>query len=112
MPPWQSIDLREGAIHLHRVEVLASLEEGDLVAEVAHMRAAARDDDRVGNQIQVPLYQVAANRRKRRQGSVARHVARQRPSSTYIVEELRPRVLARSHEDVAGVCRGLSRTLC
>ena len=37
----QSIDLREGAVHFHRVELLAALKEGDLVAEVTHMRTAS-----------------------------------------------------------------------
>src|SRR5207249_11380340 len=106
VPPGQSIDLGERSIHLHRVELLASLEEGDFVAEVAHVWAAARDDDRVRHQVQMPLDQVAPDGRKRRERPLVRNVSEGWRSSPQVIEELRPGVLAGSYEDMVGMRRG------
>ena len=43
--PRQSVDLGERVVHALRVERSPTVEEGVLVAEVAMLRAAARDDD-------------------------------------------------------------------
>ena len=47
VPAGQPLDLRERVVDRLRVERPAALEERVLVAEVAVVRAAARDDDRV-----------------------------------------------------------------
>jgi hypothetical protein len=60
----QPVDFRERVINELRVELFPALEEGDLVAEVADVRAAARYHDRVRDQVQVPLDQVAADWRQ------------------------------------------------
>jgi hypothetical protein len=43
----KALDLGERLVHALRVEAAPALEEGVSVAEVAMVRAAARDDDRV-----------------------------------------------------------------
>ena len=67
MAAGQPLDLRERGIDRLRVEGLSAFEERFLVAEVADVRAAARDDDRVGHQVEAPLDQIAADRRQARQ---------------------------------------------
>ena len=79
----QPIDLGERVVDALRVEGLAALEERVLVAEVAVLRAAARDDDRVGHEIRAAADQVAADRRhpieraaRRRDVALERRAAR------------------------------------
>ncbi len=59
--PGQALDLPQGGVDGLRVKRSAALEEGVFVAEIAVVRAAARDDQRVGHQVEVTLDQVAAH---------------------------------------------------
>ena len=63
MPARQPIDLGERVVHALGVEGSAALEERVLVAEVAVLRAAARDDDRVRDEVRAAADQIAADRR-------------------------------------------------
>jgi hypothetical protein len=63
----QAIDLRERFVDGLRIEGPPALEERLLVAEVADMGAPARHHDRIRNEIERPLDQIPANRRKIRQ---------------------------------------------
>ena len=54
MPARQPLDLGERVVDALRVERSAALEERVLVAEVAVLRTAARDDDRVGHEVAAP----------------------------------------------------------
>lgn len=60
----QPLDLCQRLVDALRVEGTAAGEEGILVAEVAMLRAGARDDDRIGYEVAAPLDQVAADRRQ------------------------------------------------
>ena len=64
MTAGQPLDLGERRIDGLRVEGASAFEERLLVAEVAHVRAAARDDDGVRDEIEPSLDQVAPDRRK------------------------------------------------
>jgi hypothetical protein len=103
----KAVDLRQCRVHGLRVELLAALEEGDLVAEVADVRTAAADDDRVGYQVAVAVDQVAPDRRHAEQGALAGDVARRRAAGAQVRQEAGPRVLAWPEEDRVGVERGL-----
>ena len=63
MPPGQPLDLGQRRIDGLRVERSAAFEERLLVTEVADVRTAARDDDGVGDEIALPLDQIAPDRR-------------------------------------------------
>src|SRR5262245_14872806 len=65
MPSRQPFDFRERRIDRLRIEGTAALEKRFFVTEIAHIRAAARNHDRVGDQIQMPFDEIAANRRQR-----------------------------------------------
>ena len=62
--PGQPRDLGERVVHALRVERSASGEERILVAEVAVLRAAARDDDRVGDEVAPAPDQIAPHWRQ------------------------------------------------
>ncbi len=109
VPPGQPVDLGERGVHRLRVEGLPALEERVLIAEVAVVRAAARDHDRVRYQVPVPLDQVPPDRREADQRAVARDVARACLTAPEIIEEHRPGVLAWPEEDRVGVRGGLVR---
>ena len=59
----QPLDLGQRRIDGLRIKRAPAFEERLLVAEVAHVRASARDDDRVGDEVELPLDQIAPNRR-------------------------------------------------
>ena len=59
----QAVDFGESFVDTLRVETSAALKERVLVAEVAVLRTAARDDDGIGNEIRGATDEVAANRR-------------------------------------------------
>ena len=107
MPSRKPVDLGQGRVDGLRVELLASFEESDLVAEVTYVRAAARDDDRVGHEVQPPLDQVAADGRHAEEGAVLGDVPGTRPTGPEISQELRPRVLARTKKYRVRVLRRL-----
>ena len=67
------------------------------------MRAAARDDDRVRHEIEMPLDQIAPDRRKAGQRPERRSIHALRAAAPEIGEELRPGVLAGAEEDRVGV---------
>ena len=64
MTAGQTIDFGQGGIDALRIKGSPAFEERLLVAEVADVRASARDDNRVRNEVQPPLDQIAANRRQ------------------------------------------------
>ena len=89
VPPGQPLDLRERVLDRLHVEGAPSREEGVLVAEGAGVRAAARDHDRVGDEVELAPDEVAAHARqagrgcappsgRRRRGRPARRSARRR----------------------------------
>src|SRR5512132_940887 len=61
VPAGEAVDLRERLVDRLRVERAASLVEGVLVAEVAVVGAATRDNDRVGAQVASTFDQVATH---------------------------------------------------
>jgi hypothetical protein len=63
MPARQPLDLGQRGVDRLRVETLSAFEKRLLVAEVADVRTAARHDNRVRNQIERTLDQIASNRR-------------------------------------------------
>ena len=69
MTAGEAIDLGERRIDGLRVERAPAFEERLLVAEVAHVRAAARDNDGVRDEIQLPLDEIAPDRRQADQRS-------------------------------------------
>src|SRR4029077_7222419 len=95
----KALDLRECALDWLDVVLFPAFEEGNFVAEVAYMRTAARDDDRVRDEIFVTLDQIAADRRRTKEGPLLREVARTWPTAPQISEELRPCVIAWSEKD-------------
>ena len=64
MAAGQALDFCERSVNRLRVERAPAFEERLLVAEVAVLRAAAGDDDRIGDEIEVVLDEVAADRRQ------------------------------------------------
>src|SRR6185369_6893332 len=110
MPPRQAVDFRERVVHTLRVERSAALEEGDLVAEVAMLRASARDDDRVRHEVRAAADEVSPDWRYAvERPSRGRDIAGARPSGPVVVEESRERLLAGSQKDDVRVRRGLVR---
>ncbi len=110
MSSGQPVDLSQRVVHPLRVERPAALEERVLVAEVAVLRTAARDDDRVGDEVVAPPDQVAADgrhaieRAARRRDVAARGTARAK-----VREETRKRLFTRAEEDRVGVRGGFLR---
>ena len=109
MTAGQALDLGERVVHGLRVEGSPAFEERFLVAEVAHVRTAARDDDGVGHEIEPPLDQIAPDRRKTVERSHLRSIHALGSAAPEIGEELRPRVLAGADEDRVGVASRLLR---
>ena len=92
----KAIDLRERGVHALRVETLPLLEEGDLVAEIADLWAAARDHDRVRDEVEMSFDQIASDDRETVQRSDSRLVDSLWTTSTEVLQESRPRVLTRT----------------
>jgi hypothetical protein len=63
VPPGKPLDLGERRVHLLHVEGPTAGEEALLVAEGACVRAAPRDDDRVGHEVELAADEVAADGR-------------------------------------------------
>ena len=105
--PRQPRDLRERFVHALRVKGLPALEETVLVAERAVMRAAARDHDGVGNEIEAPPDQVPSDGRDPLDGPHRRRVSRSRRARGQVLEELREGVLTGAKEEGVGVGRRL-----
>src|SRR5205807_6025548 len=63
MPSRQPRDFCQRVIDKLRIESASALEERVFVTEGAVVRAAARNDDRVRNQVGMSLNQITANRR-------------------------------------------------
>jgi hypothetical protein len=99
----QAFDLFERIRDQLRVERFASAEEGVLVAEVAVVRAAARDHKRVRREIQAPLDQVAARLGQACEAAHRRAIHRPRMPRAKIREEARPGVIAGAEEDRVGM---------
>ena len=105
----KAFDLRERGVHALRVERGTSGEEGVLVAEGAVVRAAPRDHDRVGDEVEPSPDQVSADGRQLFECSGGRFVATPGSSRLQIAQELRERVLAGPQKDRVGVRRGFVR---
>ena len=103
----QALDLGQRRIDGLRVEGPPAFEERLLVAEVAHVRAAARDDDGVRDEVEPPLDQVAPDRRKAGQRPKRRLIDALRAAAPEVAQEPRPCVLAGPEEDRVGVRAGL-----
>src|SRR5258706_2267398 len=100
MTPRQPRDLRERVIDPLRVESAAAFEERVFVAEVAMLRAAARDHDRVRHEVPSALDQIAAYRRQAIERAVRRRSihARGTPGAE-IRQERGERLLRRPETD-------------
>jgi hypothetical protein len=106
MPARQPIDFRQRIVDALRVERAPAGEERILVAEVAMLRTAAGDDDRVGDEIVAPGDEIAPDGRYAfERSSGGGHVASRRPSSAEVGEKSRERLLARAEEDRVGMRR-------
>ncbi len=105
----QPLDLGEGLVHRLGVEGFAALEEGFFVAEIAGVRAAARDHDAVGHQVEAAPDQVAAWAGRAGQAALGRAIDRVRAPGAEIREKQRPRVLAWAQENRVSVLGGLLR---
>ncbi len=104
VPARQSIDFGEGVVHPLGIEGSAALEERVLVAEVAVLRTAAGDDDRVRDEVRAAADQIATDRRHALERPPGRRdIAALRALVAKVVEELREGLLARSEEDRVGV---------
>src|SRR5262249_3328745 len=86
-----------------------AFEERLLVTEVAHVRTAARNDDRIRDEIEVTLDELAPDRRDACERSNLRSIDATRAAAPEIGGELRPRNLAGAQKDRVGVRRGLFR---
>src|SRR5687767_8554747 len=95
----QAVDLGKRGVDGLRVERAAAFEKRLLVTEIADVWTSARHDDRVGNQVQMSLDQIAADRRHLRQRARLRLIDPLRASAPEIGEECRPRIFAGPEED-------------
>jgi hypothetical protein len=107
MPSGEPIDFGQRGIDALCVERSAALEEGVFVAEVTVLGAAARDDDRVGDQVAAPGDQIAANRRQLiERASGGRLIDALRVTIAKILQEGGKRLLARAEDDRVGMRGG------
>ena len=60
----QPFDLGQGRVNGLRIEGFTPFKKGFLIAEVTDMGTAARDDNGVGDEVEVALDQIAADRRE------------------------------------------------
>src|SRR5438045_461851 len=107
MPPGQPVDLAQRRLDGLDIVFFPALEEGDLVAEVANMRAPTRHDDGVGHQVLMPPDQIPPDGRHTQQGSMARDIAPGRVAGSEVLEEAWPGIFARTSEYGVGVQLGL-----
>ena len=105
MAPGQTFDFCERGVDGLGVERASAFEERFLVAEVAHVRAAARHHDGVRHEIEAAFDEVAPDWRDARQRTHARLIDAPGAASPKIGEERGPGVLARSEKDRIGVPR-------
>ncbi len=107
MAAGKAVDFGERFIDALGVKAAAALEERILVAEVAMLRAAAGDDDGIGNEIRSAADEVAANGRDALKGTAGgRGIDGLRNSRAEVSEELRERLIARAEKDGVGVRSG------
>ena len=89
-----------------KLERPAAVEERVLVTEIAVLRAAARDHNRVGNEIAPSFDEITTNRRNAGDGAAAGGcVTALRFARREVFEKLRKRLLARPQKDRVGVRR-------
>ena len=105
----ESLDLGQRRIDGLGIEGAAPFEECLLVTEVAHVRTAARDHDRVRHQVQSPLDQIPPDRRQPCERADAGSIRALGLAPSEVSEEARPRVLSRANEDRVGVQRRFLR---
>jgi len=108
VPSRQQGDLRERPVDRPGIEGRPASEEGGLVAEPAPVRAAARDHDRVGNQVEGAPDEVAPRHRRFLEGSPAGTIDAAGDARPEVPEELRPSVLPGAQEEGVGVRRSLA----
>src|SRR5262249_31584413 len=109
MASGQTFDFGERRIDRLRIKSASAFEERFLVAEVTDVRAPARHHDRVRNEIQSAMYQVAPYWRHASKRPRARSIHLQRTTRAKIVKKCRPRVLAGSQKNRVGMRRRLGR---
>jgi hypothetical protein len=112
MPAGQSVDLGQRIVDGLGIESAPVGEERFLVAEIAGMRAPARDDDGVGDEIELPPDQVAPDAREAFERSDSRAVQGRGAAGAEVGEERGPGVLAGAQENGIGVRRGLVGERC
>ncbi len=106
MPAGEVLDLGERVIDSLGVERFAALEEGVFVTEVAMVRAAPRNHERVGRQVEMALDQVAAGFGQAGQGALPGTVHPARAAGPQVREKSRPGVVTRPEEDGVGMREG------
>src|SRR3990172_358799 len=105
----QALYLSQRFVHHLRIERPAPLEERLFITEIAGMRAAARDDDRIRHQVQVPFNQITADGRHHSQRPDRGAVNLLWKSSPEISQESRPGIFSGTDEDRIGVLSRLFR---
>src|SRR5438067_328804 len=109
MPSRQPRNFCQRVIDKLGIKSASALEERVFVTEGAVVRAAARNDDRVRNQVGMSLNQIAANRRDSFQSSHRGFVTSTRRSRCKVTQKLRKRVFARTEKNGVSVRRGFIR---
>ena len=104
--PGQAVDFGECGVRCLGVEGLAAPEKGLLVAEVASVRTASCDHDRVGNQVEMPLDEVAPDGGEAAERPLPRLVAAGGAPATEVTQEPRPGILPGAEENGVGVLNG------
>ena len=105
----QTLDLGQRGIHRLRVETLATGEKRVLVAEVAMVRAAARDHDGVRYQIARALDQITPYRWRPQQGACLGRVSSLQLTGARIGQQARKDLLTRPQAHGICVLRGFVR---
>src|SRR3954469_4733136 len=106
-------DLRQRIVHTLRVERSAPFKERILVAEIAVLRTSTTDHDRVGNEIQMPVDQIAADRRDSFERAVRRRdISLCGAAGPEVLEKSWKRLLARPQKDCVCVPGGLVGKRC
>src|SRR5262249_11097225 len=108
----KTINFRQRGVNLLSVETSASLEERDLVAEVARVWTSARNDNGIRNEIKISLNEVSANWRQADERSNCGTVDPFRPSFKIVIQEGGPGVFTWPKKNGVGVARCFFRQRC
>ncbi len=107
VPAGETVDFSQSVVHRRCVESASSGKEGLLVTKVADVWATARDHDGIRDQVEMPLDEIAADRRQANQRAHGGIVTRSGRAGAVVAEEPGPGVLARTGEDYVGMGGGL-----